>query len=381
MIARAKWRVTIIELLVVIVVIGMFICLIVPAIQAARESARRGKCIDNMKQIGLTVHNFLDAKKCFPQNGFEVGGGPDTYGSAVGWSFFLRIAMQMMERPPLYEDFPIDSGDVEGLLNREMASDADAPRPALTLNDSPPAELFCPSNSHDHFANPDNTQLGTKFGLTNYKGIGASVIGALNAGLRPGRSAVNDSPSDAANGLYGDDWSRFPDGAMFVGPPNQALRREDIVDGLSHTFLCAETIDNTPATINSGGSRWIFASDVCMVGLPTLDANGAAIPDAKGRVHFAGPASEGFYFPNGSSRTGSRFRRDHPNPRTATKTRTPTTGRTAPTCRSSSTAPMRARIRHTDTATSGLSIPTGPSSGQVLCIQLWSTTCCATGGF
>lgn len=125
---------------------------------------------------------------------------------------------------------------------------------------------------------------------------------------------MNDSPSDAANGLYGDDWSRFPDGAMFVGPPNQALRREDIVDGLSHTFLCAETIDNTPATINSGGSRWIFASDVCMVGLPTLDANGAAIPDAKGRVHFAGPASEGFYFPNGLLAHRESFSPGSPQP-------------------------------------------------------------------
>jgi hypothetical protein len=75
---------------------------------------------------------------------------------------------------------------------------------------------------------------------------------------------------------------------MFVGAPNQVVRREDVPDGLSHTLLCAETIDNTPATIASGGSRLIFASDVCMVGLPTLDANGAAIPDNKGHVYFDG---------------------------------------------------------------------------------------------
>lgn len=312
-------RFTIIELLVVVFVIGMLAALLVPAIQSAREESRRRQCIDNLRAIGLAVHKYLDANKCFPQNGFEVGGDPNTYGSATGWSFLVKI-LPMMEQAKLYENVPVSSSDVGEVLNREMALGAGIPCPALTLNDSPPDFLFCPSNTHSHFANPGNTQLGTKFGLTNYKGIGATVIGALNAGLRPGRSAVNDSPSDVANGLYGTDWSRFPDGVMFVGPPNQALRREDIIDGLSHTFLCAETIDNTPATVESGGSRWMFASDCTMVGLPTLDANGAAIPDAKGRVYFEGPGSEGYYFPKGhlapqaDGASIPMFGDDNPNP-------------------------------------------------------------------
>ena len=60
---------TLIELLVVIAIIAVLIALLLPAVQAAREAARRAQCVNNLKQIGLAVHNYESSNKCFPLAG------------------------------------------------------------------------------------------------------------------------------------------------------------------------------------------------------------------------------------------------------------------------------------------------------------------------
>jgi prepilin-type N-terminal cleavage/methylation domain-containing protein/prepilin-type processing-associated H-X9-DG protein len=80
---------TLIELLVVIAVVGILVALLLPAVQAAREAARRTQCKNNLKQMGLALHNYHDALKCFPPG--YIAGSDDITSTTPGWGWAVML--------------------------------------------------------------------------------------------------------------------------------------------------------------------------------------------------------------------------------------------------------------------------------------------------
>ncbi len=85
--SKVRHGFTLIELLVVIAIIAVLIALLLPAVQAAREAARRAQCVNNLKQMGLALHNYHDAVLAFPPGYIAaskfIDGETDT---SPGWS-------------------------------------------------------------------------------------------------------------------------------------------------------------------------------------------------------------------------------------------------------------------------------------------------------
>lgn len=107
--SRRRRGFTLIELLVVIAIIGVLVSLLLPAVQQAREAARRTQCRNNLKQFGLALHNYHDANQTFPpgvvqvrnagQNGIIGAGDPNDQIPAWGWGSFL---LPYLDQGPLY---------------------------------------------------------------------------------------------------------------------------------------------------------------------------------------------------------------------------------------------------------------------------------------
>src|SRR5690242_9125242 len=97
---RRRRGFTLIELLVVIAIIAVLIALLLPAVQQAREAARRTQCKNNLKQIGLAVHNYLDTYSMLQIQRAGTD-GPDEKGNGTRLSVFVEI-LPYLEQAPLY---------------------------------------------------------------------------------------------------------------------------------------------------------------------------------------------------------------------------------------------------------------------------------------
>lgn len=94
---------TLIELLVVIAIIAVLVALLLPAVQQAREAARRTQCKNNLKQMGLAMHNYHDVHLCFPPAGIYTGGG------AIAFHSFHTFVLPYIDQANVYNEFNISN--------------------------------------------------------------------------------------------------------------------------------------------------------------------------------------------------------------------------------------------------------------------------------
>src|SRR4051794_27835739 len=142
---QAKMAFTLVELLVVIAIIGILIALLLPAIQAAREAARRSQCMNNMRQLGIGIHNHVSAKSTLPSGG--EGTDWTTNGTGFGMNSTFTQLLPYLEETT-----------VSDLYDFKFAYD-DRDHPKNQLAAKANITIFrCPSNS---MFQPDPATYGT----------------------------------------------------------------------------------------------------------------------------------------------------------------------------------------------------------------------------
>jgi prepilin-type N-terminal cleavage/methylation domain-containing protein/prepilin-type processing-associated H-X9-DG protein len=134
---RLRRGFTLIELLVVIAIIAVLIALLLPAVQAAREAARRAQCVNNLKQLGLAVQNYISTNNAFPPlfDNFGINGNTPANGGEGPWPLSWAVAITpFMEQQQLFASANYSFGAQDG--------------PNSTLSYTKINTLLCPSESY-----------------------------------------------------------------------------------------------------------------------------------------------------------------------------------------------------------------------------------------
>jgi prepilin-type N-terminal cleavage/methylation domain-containing protein/prepilin-type processing-associated H-X9-DG protein len=241
---------TLIELLVVIAIIAILIGLLVPAVQKVREAAARAQCQNNLKQIGLALHNYHDTKKTLPPGGTDdrvPWGTVNSGGWGAGWMAYI---LPYIEQGPLYAKLEPTFNGHSGWGN--PATDA-------LINGVTIPVYRCPATTLPEYAWYNSTYgYGTnKVMMATYVGISGAVNGFI-PGYIDSRVESGGSATDCCSGgiISGG-------GVLF---PFSKIKLQTIKDGTSNTMFVSEQADQltltdgTQVPWNANRVGWLIGS-------------------------------------------------------------------------------------------------------------------------
>jgi prepilin-type N-terminal cleavage/methylation domain-containing protein/prepilin-type processing-associated H-X9-DG protein len=223
---RPRWNpyrngFTLVELLVVIAIIGILVALLLPAVQAAREAARRAQCVNHFKQIGVALHNYHGSYGSFPRGSIHDDVMLPFW--KPQWPYVLHALLPYLEAQDFYDG-------TNGLKIRNPEwSGARALWEAAGIAEMAVAGMLCPSDGR---AGPLKRWGDTPVFISNYKGI--------HSGLNDGDHA--NTPLDRSMRAT----FHMQDGTRIA----------DMLDGTSHTMVFSEYLTGDPQLDPPGGSGY-----------------------------------------------------------------------------------------------------------------------------
>jgi prepilin-type N-terminal cleavage/methylation domain-containing protein/prepilin-type processing-associated H-X9-DG protein len=254
---------TLIELLVVIAIIAVLIALLLPAVQSAREAARRLQCVNNLKQLGLACANYESANGVFPAEGLATPG--DTFNVWYDASVFVRAL-------PFYEQQAMFNG-----FNFSVASVAAGPA-NITFAGVGLSALWCPSDPI--------MQTAMNLSGPDPSGSYATLAAHLNYTLPPGTWYQRLTSYRPSHGPLGGQSGS----GMFVN--FKAIPIAAVTDGTSNTILLAErTFANVPQSVQNSSS---YTEELPLWNRPSNPVDEAFAPNPASYMNFLAPGLAGY---------------------------------------------------------------------------------------